>query len=128
VRILDSLLKAYSYLFHLVLCLFLAGLGLLGYASDASRLHLGVVSWGEPPFLLLAAFAGLLSIVLAVSGLFRFLFPLWALAVLVTMVRGFLLGPYVFAGWQPFQWTLFLLLGAFGAFLSSLIVLKRTRR
>ena len=42
--------------------------------------------------------AGFLSIILAITGTFRFLFPIWALIVLVLMFQGFLLKPYTFEG------------------------------
>jgi hypothetical protein len=73
---------------------------------------------------------GLVSIALAVTGVFRFLFPLWALAVLILMVQGYLLKPYTFAGQTDFITTLWMIGGALVAFLASLTLLgfRRSRR
>ena len=54
-------------------------------------------------WLLWGSLAGILSIILAITGVFRFLFPIWALAVLVMMVQGFLLKPYTFEGKPDFS-------------------------
>jgi len=71
--------------------------------------------------------AGILSIVLAITGIFRFLFPLWALTVLVMMVRGFLLKSYTFEGKPDFVSVLWLIGGAVLAFLASLTLLRARR-
>ena len=72
--------------------------------------------------------AGLLSIVLAVTGIFKYLFPVWTLVIFVLLVRGFLISPYAFAGVDQFYAILALIAGAFGAFLSSLTLFKKKRR
>lgn len=71
---------------------------------------------------------GISSVVLAITGIFRFLFPLWALVVLVLMVRGYLLQPYTFAGRDAFESTLWLIGGALLAFLASLTLFRMRRR
>ena len=65
------------------------------------------------------SFVGLISIILAITGVFRFLFPMWALVVLVLMVQGFLLKPYTFEGKPDFYSVLWLIAGRLLAFLGQ---------
>ena len=55
----------------------------------------------------------------------RFLFPLWALFVVVMLFRGYVLGSYTFAGEQGFKQALLFFTGAVLAFIGSLTVLHR---
>ena len=75
-------------------------------------------------WLLWGSIVGLLSIVLAITGVFRFLFPLWTLIVLVLMFQGFLVKPYTFEGKPAFYNTLWLIAGAALAFLASLTLFR----
>jgi hypothetical protein len=68
---------------------------------------------------------GILCVFLAVTGLFRWIFPLWALFAFAMMLRGFFLTNYDFGGEANFKGAAWLTFGAFGAFLSSLSVLDR---
>ena len=123
------ILRVYSYLYHLVLCLFLLGLAVVAMNSS-STLHLEMLPWSGSDlvsWLLWGSMAGILSIVLAITGIFRFLFPLWALTVLVMMVRGFLLKSYTFEGKPDFVNVLWLIGGAVLAFLASLTLLRARR-
>ena len=125
-----KILRLYSYLFHFVLCLFLFGMAILAKMST-SRLKLDVLPWKGADlesWLLWGSLAGLLSIVLAITGTFRFLFPVWALIVVVMLVRGYILQPYTFAGKDPFYQTLLLIAAALVAFLASLTLFRSSRR
>lgn len=118
------MLRAYSYVYHAVLAVFLLGLALIALLSS-NTLKLDILPWtGEAAnqWVLWGSIFGLLSIVLAVTGIFRYLFPLWALAVLVILVRGYLLQPLPFAGKDEFHNALLLIAGALLAFLASLTV------
>lgn len=127
---LGLLLRLYSYLYHSVLALFLLGLAVLAWMSS-NTLHLPVLPWsGESAtgWLMASSLFGLLSIVLAVTGIFRFLFPLWAFFVLAIMVRGYLLQPTPFATDGEFRTAMMLLGGALIAFLASLTLFAIRRR
>lgn len=71
---------------------------------------------------------GLICVLLAATGIFRWIFPLWTLFVFGMMLRGFFLTPYDFGGESNFTGAAWLTFGAFGAFLSSLSVLDRGLR
>jgi len=68
---------------------------------------------------------GILCVLLALTGLFRLAFPLWALAVFVLMFRGFFLSPYSYSGRDHFSAAVLLTFGAFIAAISSWSVLRR---
>jgi uncharacterized membrane protein len=124
------MLRLYSYLYHFVLALFLLALAVVALAS-ANTLRIAVLPWqGEAAtqWLLWGSILGILSIVLAVTGIFRYLFPLWALAVFVILVRGYILQPIPFSGPDDFRNAMLLTLGAFIAFLASLTLFRMNRR
>ncbi len=124
------LLRLYSYVYHLVLSLFLLGLGIVAYSSGTT-LSLGMFPWeGEKltQALLALGVIGLICLFGAVTGLFRWLFPIWALVILILMIRGFFLGAFNYSGADQFKGVVALTIGAFGAFLSSLSLLTKRRR
>ncbi len=123
-----KLLRLLAYLFHLMLALFLLGLALLAISSERP-LQLDMLPWkGDDlsTWLLWGALAGITSVVLAVTGWFKYLFPIWALTILVLLVRGYFLQPYSFSGKDAFYQTLYLIGGALVAFLISLTLFTRT--
>jgi hypothetical protein len=124
------ILRVLSYLYHSVLALFLIGISIVSMAQS-TPLRLEMLPWkGEETstWLLSIGIIGLLSVGLAITGIFRFLFPAYALVILVLMVRGYLLQPYTFEGPDTFYKTLYLILGALLAFLFSLTLLFRKRK
>ena len=128
-RLFGWLLRGFSYLFHTIICLFLIGVGVISLSSNA------VPKFGFLPFsnehmlagIFTLAIIGLIATALAITRIFRFLFPIWAGVVLWLMFRGFILGPYSFANASAFRVALLLLLGAFCAFVGALWVLKPKR-
>jgi hypothetical protein len=119
----------YSYLYHLVLCLFLLGISVVAM-STSNTLKLSMLPWTGADltsWLLWGSLAGLISLILAVTGTFRFLFPLWALTVLILMVRGYIVNSYTFAGRSEFNTVMWMLAGAVLAFLASLTLFRATR-
>ena len=121
-----KILRLLAYLFHFILALFLLGLASIALMSNRP-LHLDMLPWkGEnlSTWLIWGALGGLASVVLAVTGWFRYLFPLWTLVVLVLMVRGYLLQPYTFEGKDAFYQTLYLIGGALLTFLISLTLFR----
>jgi hypothetical protein len=126
------LLRIFSYLFHFVLSLALLALGCVAVLSGAQNLKLDVLPWHGRElnhFLLLAGLVGLLSVILAMTGKFPYLFPLWSLAVVVMLVRGVFLSPaFTFTGPDQFKNALWLAAGALAAFAGSLTVFRRRER
>jgi hypothetical protein len=128
---LAAVLRVYSYLYHLILSVFLLGISGIVLASGNHNLQMPMLPWeGDQltQWLFWGSLLGLLSVILAITGLFRYLFPLWTLVVLVMMARGFLIGPYRFGGADAFYRTLLLIFGALLAFLGSLTVFRARRR
>lgn len=124
------ILRVYSYLYHLILCLFLLGICIVA-KNGATTVKLSMLPWSGSElttWLLWGSIFGLLSIVLAITGVFRVLFPLWTLIVLVLMFQGFLVKPYTFDGKAAFYNTLWLIAGAALAFLASLTLFPSRRR
>ena len=126
------ILRVYSYLYHLVLCLFLLGISVVA-VSTSNTLKLTMLPWTGAElttWLLWGSLAGLISLILAITGTFRFLFPIWALTVFVLMFRGFLLKGYTFESQASFYSVLWLIGGALLAFVASLTLLgvRRNRR
>ena len=125
-----KILRVYSYLYHLILCLFLLGISIIAILSTG-LLRLEVLPWQDDDlvqWLLCGSLAGILSIILAVTGIFRYLFPVWALVVLVMLIRGYLIQPYTFAGKDPFYQTLWLIGGALIAFLASMTLFTKPKK
>jgi hypothetical protein len=123
------MLRFYSYIYHLVLALFLLALASVALISS-NQLKLPMLPWTGSElnqWLLWGSLAGILSVVLAVTGIFRYLFPLWALVVLVMMVRGYLLVPFPFASRDAFYTALLLIGGALLAFFASLTLFRMRR-
>jgi len=124
--VLGLLLRIYSYLFELALALFLIGLGIVASASGPSDLNLGMLPWEGAAVrrvILILGILGLACVLLAGSRL-RWIFPLWCLFVLVTLIRGFFVSSYTFSGANQFQVAVALTAGALLAFLGSLGVLR----
>jgi len=124
------LLRIFAYIFHLLLCLFLLGLGVAGLAGE-NQLKLGMLPWEGPALtraVIILAVAGLACTLLAVLGKARLLFPLWALFALGMMVRGFFLTSYTFADTGQFRFDVWLTVAALIAFLASLSLFGRWSR
>lgn len=125
------LLRVYSYLFHLILALFLLGISAIALLSS-NTLRVPILPWtGDElnQWLFWGSIAGIVSVLLAITGIFRFLFPLWCLLVLVLLVRGYMLTPVPFSdGREDFIQALWLMAGALLAFLASLTLFRGRRR
>ena len=120
-KALLGLLRLYAYLFHVVLCLFLLGLRIVG----AGNLKLGMLPWEGAALtqaLLWMSLAGILCCLLAMTGMLRWLFPLWALFVFVMMFRGFFVSSYSFADEGQFKFGVGVTVGALVALVGSLWV------
>ena len=127
---LGLLLRLFSYLYHLVLSLLLLGLGIVAYSSGTT-LSLGMLPWeGEKltQVLLALGFIGLVCLFGAVTGMFRWLFPIWTLAIFILMLRGFFLGSFSYSGADQFRNIILLTIGALVTFLASLSLLTKRLR
>jgi hypothetical protein len=130
-KILSSILRLYTYSYHLLLCLFLLALGIVASIGDQHNLLLPMLPWKGAEltrWLLILGVAGLVSALLAITGIFRYLFPVWCLVAAVLMIRGFFLSQYVYDGPSHFQRVVWLVSGAIAAFLASLPLLRPKRR
>ena len=124
------LLRVYAYLFHLVLALFLIGVGIVAWNGGAT-LTLGMLPWQGAALtrtILILGALGIICIGLAVTGVARWIFPFWTLFGLIMMLRGFFLSTYTFSSAGEFRTAVWLTIGALVAFLGSLTLFGRRRR
>lgn len=122
--VLGSLLRAFSYLFHAVLALFFLGISVVTLLAGQHNLSLKMLPWkGEALTLWLLGLSlfAIATVVCAVFGRFRLLFTLWAAAVLILMIRGFVFSSYHFPAPAQARMASLLTLGAVAAFLGSLV-------
>jgi LPXTG-motif cell wall-anchored protein len=120
----------YAYLFHLALSLFLVGVGFVAVTSQ-NNLTLGMLPWQGAALtraILILGVVGIICVALAVTGIARWIFPLWTLVVLGMLVRGFFVSSYSFSGAGEFKTAVWLTIGALVAFLASLSLFGRRRR
>ena len=127
---IGALLRIYSYLYHLMLALLLLGLSLVAILSNSHTLKLGMLPWKGSAltcWLFGAGLLGVLSILLALAGKLRFLFPLYALAVFGMMLRGYFVSGYSFSGKDEFRMASWLTVGALVAILGAWSQLRKKR-
>lgn len=92
-------MRIYSYLFHLLLALFLLGIGFVGLISGGN-LKMGFLPWEGTTLtylLLILSLFGILTIVLAFKRIVPIMFFVWSLVVLGLMLKGFIFSSYGFA-------------------------------
>jgi hypothetical protein len=111
-------MRYFSYLFHFLLALVCIAVSGLALATGMPTLKLGMLPWTGSTLvyvLFFGALAGLLTVVLAIRGRFRFLFLIWSAAVFVLLVKGYILSGYKF-GKGEFHTALYLLAASLLAF------------
>jgi hypothetical protein len=127
-KLIGAILLIFSYLYHFVLGLILTAVASLALSSGQPNLNLGMLPWkGEQLtyWVLALGVAAIVFVLLAVTNLFRWLFPIWCLLVVWLMIRGFFIaGSYTFSGASNFRGVVWLVLGAIVAFLASLQLYK----
>lgn len=130
-RAIAWLLRVFCYLYHTILSLALLALGGVATLSGAEHMKLETLPWHGTQlnnWLIGLGIAGLLSVLLAITGKVRFLLPLWSIFVLVMLVKGVFLTPSVsFDGQSDFHNWLWLTGGAVLALLGSFTLLGRRR-
>jgi hypothetical protein len=126
-RAIAWLLRVFCYLFHTILSLALLGLGVVAIHSNIAHIKLETLPWEGADlnhWLIGLGLAGLLCVILAVTGKIRFLLPLWSIVVLGMLVRGVLFNSAVsFSGREDFHNWLLLIAGALLAMIGSFTLL-----
>lgn len=115
--VLRALFRVYSYVFHLLLTVFVAGISIVALASGI-HLRMGFLPWQGRPlsyWLLFLSLFGLISLLLSITGRLRFLFLLWAIALFVVLFRGFFITSYTFPDSAHFRYALWLSAAALAA-------------
>ena len=127
---LRTLIRIYSYLYHLLLTLLLIGISTLALLSG-TNLNVGFVPWkGRETayWLLFSALFGLISVILSMARKLRFLFLLWSIAVFVMLVRGLFLSAYSFPCPTEFKQGVYVTLAALLAIAGAWPPPRKTRR
>lgn len=127
---LHTLMRYYSYLFHLALSVLALGVSVVAYLSDKHNMSLSLMPWFSgialSRVLLGLGLVGIVAVVLACTKKFRQLLPVTSIVAFGLLAWGFFLNKaYVFQGKSDFQWALALTAGALGAALCSLMEFKR---
>ncbi|MEO8028042.1 MAG: hypothetical protein ABI823_16275 [Bryobacteraceae bacterium] len=122
-------LRGLSYLFHLALCIFFLGVAIVTWG--ASNFEISALPWegtSLSAWLLWLSLIGLVSTLLALTGRFRYLFPIWCLFAFGLAFWGFFLNAKThFDGESAFKNAIWLTAGLLVAAIVSLPLL-RTRR
>lgn len=117
-----TIMRIFSYLYHLILGLFLLAVGAIAMFSSNLTLKLDMLPWEDPGLTYLIFFgslAGLLSLALALRGALRLPFRIWTVVVFALMIYGFFMTQYGFTGNDHFRNILLLTLGALIAVIGS---------
>ena len=125
--VVKTLLRFFSYLYHGILALFLAGISGLALVSGGA-LQLGMLPWSGSTLalvLFLSSLFGLISLLLAMRGKLRPLFFVWALAVAGFMVKGYIFSGYRFTPGAAAK-PIYLMLGGLLALLGAWFQIWRT--
>ena len=104
-----------AYAFHGLLALFLLGISFIAIVSNTHSLHLEMLPWKGPAlsyWVFFGALAGLITVLLALKGMWRVLFLVWSVAVALVMVKGYVFSPLAFDSRGEFSTAVWLLLGA----------------
>lgn len=126
------LVRSFSLLVHIVLCLLILGISALALASRPSALELNMLPWSGATLgyiLFFGSLFGLTSAILAIVGRWRILFLAWTVIVAVIMSRGFLFSSYRFTDFS-FRNALYLMLAAWIAVVGAWfqLIARRTRK
>lgn len=130
-RFLVLILRVFSYGYHILLGLFLLGIGLVGKFSATHTAFSTPALPGEGDeqitYAIGLGLVALVTVALAVLAKFRPAFILWTLAAVVLFFHGFFWEPYYYSDADEFKFVLYLFAGAVVAFLGSLPSLEKKR-
>jgi hypothetical protein len=127
---MKALMRYYSYLFHLLLALFLLAVSGLALASGAGNLRLGMLPWTGPTLtyaVFFGALAGLIAVFLAMKGTLRILFLLWSAVVAVFLIKGYIFSGYKFQVGE-FRTAIYLIVASLIAIPGAWFQLRRVRK
>jgi len=127
---MKALMRYYSYLFHLILALFLLAVSGLALASGSGNLHLGMLPWTGQTLtyaVFFGALAGLIAVFLAMKGTLRILFLLWSAVVVVLLIKGYIFSGYKFQG-SEFKTAIYLIVASLIALPGAWFQLRRVRK
>jgi hypothetical protein len=127
---MKALMRYYSYLFHLLLALFLVAVSGLALASGSGNLRLGMLPWTGQT-LTYAVFggglAGLIAVLLAMKGTLRIVFLLWSAVVAVFLIKGYIFSGYKFQVGE-FRTAVYLIVASLIALPGAWFQLRRVRK
>jgi hypothetical protein len=122
VAVVSAILRFLAYLYHGLLALLLLALGtVLTLANAGNSVHLDMLPWSGSAAvtaLLLGGILGLVIVILAIRGVLRPLFFLWALVIVILMIKGYFLSGYRFTP-DEFDRVAYGLIGAFIALIGA---------
>jgi hypothetical protein len=127
---MKALMRYYSYLFHLLLALFLLAVSGLALASGSPSLHLGMLPWTGQTLtyiLFFGALAGLIAVFLAMKGTLRILFLLWSALVAIFLIKGYIFSGYKFQVGE-FKTAMYLIVASLIALPGAWFQLRRVRK
>jgi hypothetical protein len=123
IKFLHLLMRGYANSYVALLSAFFIGIAFLATESKTKIVNLPMFPWTGDELIQwlfgLGAF-GILSALLNVTGIFRYLLPVAALVWAVLLFRGYFWLSYSHGGDEPFYWAVALTAGAAGAFLCGL--------
>ena len=94
---LKTTMRYFSYLYHLILGLFLLVIGSIAMFGGNKTLRLDMLPWEDPAltyWIFFGSLAGLAFLFLAMKGKVRLFFRLWTVVVFALMGYGFFLTKY----------------------------------
>jgi len=119
---LKVIMRIFSYIYHLVLGLFLLVVGAIALFSSHVTLTLDMLPWQDPTLtymVLLGGVLALVSLALVLKGKTRLLFRIWTVVVFLLLGYGYFLTSFGFKDSDHFRNALLLTLGALIAVFGS---------
>lgn len=127
-RIFGLIMRAYSYLFHVILALSMIAISAVAWIN-ATPLEIWTLPWTGKVltyWLFSSGLVGTAITALAITGRVRIVFTVWAAVVFVMTVRGFFFTSYMFGpSSTSLQTALLFTLGTLLALLGSLFQFRR---
>ena len=115
-------MRIFSYIYHLVLGVFLFGVGSIALFGSNLTLRMDMLPWEDPNLtyaIFFGSLLGLASCLLALKGKTRILFRIWTVVVFAILAYGYFFTKYGFKDMDHFRNALLLTLGALLAVIGS---------
>lgn len=113
--VIAAIMRIFSFVFHSVLAFFMLAVSMVALLNGSHNLQIELLPWTGAAltyWLLGLGLAGLVIVLLALRGTLRILFLLWAVAVVIALVRGYIFSPYLFDDWSHFRSALYFILAS----------------